>query len=208
MRSIFVILILAVFSACHAEAQLRSDREKDRLSGSVHTLRVEKLRLAEGGAHREGIKEVSQVIYDEKGNKSEETKYKADGSLMNRSVYDYDTIGNLRAVAVYDSDGSLYLKKTYSQTSRFGGRRVEASIFAKGISLQAKTIYAYDNKGRGIELATFDATGKPDTKQVMTYNNNDKLAEIDLFGERNLQNWEGCLHLRRPGKSCKRGSLR
>jgi len=188
MKSIFPVVILAVFSACHAEAQLRSDREKDGLSGSVHTLRVEKVRLlAEVGGYHEGSKEVSQVLYDERGNKSEETKYKADGSLVNKSVFAYDTIGNLSAVTVYDPDGSVYLKKTYSQTLRFGERRVEESIVAKGATLLAKTIYSYDNKGRGTELATFDATERPGMKQVMSYGADDKLREIVFFRESNLR---------------------
>jgi hypothetical protein len=52
MKDILVILALSLFSACHADAQLRSDREKNNLLGAVHTVRTEKTSLlAEGGKH-------------------------------------------------------------------------------------------------------------------------------------------------------------
>jgi hypothetical protein len=182
MKVILIVLALSLFSACHAEAQLRSDREKESLLDSVHTIRVEKVLLPEeGGRHSEVPREVSQVTYNERGNKIEETKYSADSSLVSKSVFDYDTAGNLTAVTVYNGEGAIYLRKIFSYTRRPGERRIEESVFKGGTTLQAKTIYTSDNKDRGTESASFDANGKLGMRLVTIYGTNGKPAEVEVF---------------------------
>ncbi len=182
MKDILVILALSLFSACHAGAQLRSDREKNNLSGAVRTVRIEKSPLLEKDfRHVAGPRESSEVTYDEKGNKTEEIKYRADDSLVSRSVFDYDPAGNLTAVTVYNADGSIYLKRVRKSIQVIGGRKIEESILASGTTFQAKTIYTCDNKDRVTELASFDANGKPGMRVVTIYGTNSKPTEIESF---------------------------
>ena len=181
MKEILVILALSLFSACHAEAQLRSDRENNNLSGAVHTIRVQKSPLVkEGGRYVAGPPESSEVTYNEKGNKTEELKYKAGNSVDSKSVFDYDTTGNLTAVTVYNADGSIYLKRVRKSIQVMEGRKVEESILASGTTLYAKTFYIFDNQDRAIELAGFDANGKPGARVVTIYGANGKPTEVEF----------------------------
>lgn len=187
MKDIVVILALSLFWACHADAQGRSDRETNNLSGAVHKVRIEKSPLSEeGNRHVAGPRESSEVTYDQKGNKIEETTYGAGNSLVGRSVFEYDTADNLTAVTVYNADGSINLKRVRKSLPVSEGRKVEESIWASGTIFQAMTIYNYDNKDRGTELATFDANGKPGMRVVTIYGPNGKPTEIKTFQRNTL----------------------
>lgn len=183
-----IIVSLCLFSACLTNAQVKSDREQDDLSGSVHTVRTEKIMLAGAGDKTTDQKtEIAQVTYNEKGNKTEETKYKPDGSLLNKSIFGYDTAGNRTAVTVYNADSSVYLKRVFSYSKTFGRIRIEESAFKSGTILLSRTTYAYDNKGRVTDFSTFDTNGKPEMRIVTTYHDNGNPAEVDYFQDYNSQ---------------------
>jgi uncharacterized protein YxeA len=180
-----ILATVCLLSGC-LTAQVKSHRERDDLSGSVHIVRSEKTALS--GARNKKIyqrTEISQVTYNERGNKTEETKSRGDGSLVNKGIFDYDTAGNLVAVTVYNADGSLYLKRSYKYMDKARGRTTEEYVYKDGNTLLTKAIAAYDDKGRAIELATFDANGKPGLRQVISYNAKGKQAEIEYFQDSN-----------------------
>jgi uncharacterized protein YxeA len=187
LRSLLLpILATCLLSGCLTKAQVKSDRERDDLSGSVHIVRSEKTELS-GARDKKSHQrtEISQVAYNERGNKTEETKSRGDGSLVNKGIFDYDTAGNLVAVTVYNADGSPYLKRSYKYVDKARGRTTEEYVYKDGNTLLTKAITAYDDKGRAIELATFDANGKPGLRQVISYNAKGKQAEIEYFQESN-----------------------
>ena len=181
------LLLPCLSCACLVAAQMKSDRERDGLFGSVRAMRIEKTTLSETGwKDPEGSWVASEVTYDNKGNKTEETTYKADGSLMKRSVFDYDTAGNQVAVTVYNGDGSIYLKRVRKSLPVSEGRKIEETIWASGTTLQAKAIYTFDDKDRGTELADFDANGKPDMRQVTIYGTNGQPTQVEIFHQNSL----------------------
>jgi antitoxin component YwqK of YwqJK toxin-antitoxin module len=175
---------LCLLTACVTKGQVKSDRERDDLAGSVHVIRTEKNFLL-GEKALDQKTEISQVTYYEKGNKAEETKCKGDGSLVNRSIFDYDTGGRLTAVTVFAADGSVRLKKTYKYVNTAEGRTIEEAVYKDGNTLITKAITAYDKKARATEFATLDPNGKPGLRQVISYNVNGKQAEIDYFQDSN-----------------------
>ncbi|MBO5799143.1 MAG: hypothetical protein J6R41_03800 [Paludibacteraceae bacterium] len=51
--------------------------------------------------------------YDTKGNETEATYYKSDGSLGAKFIYNYDTKGNKTEAAEYTPDGTIRNKYIY-----------------------------------------------------------------------------------------------
>ena len=186
LRAVPILAGLCLLTACITKGQIKSDRERDDLSGSVHVIRTEKTFLL-GDKALDQKTEISEITYNEKGNKAEETKSKGDGSLVNRSVFDYDTGGSLTAVTVYSADGSVHLKKTYKYVNRAEGRTIEESVHKGGSTLLTKAVISHDDKGRVKDFSAFNADGKPTTRQVVIYNANGKQAEIDYFQDSSSQ---------------------
>lgn len=185
MRVILIVPALFLFLACHADAQLRSDKEQNDLAGAVHTVRLEKSPVVEEGPRDvAGPRESSETTYNKKGNKTEEIKYGADNSVVSRSLFDYDMADNLIAVTKYNADGSIYLKKVRRSIEGIQGRRIEESILANGTAFQAKTVYAYDSEGRETELASFDANGKLFMRLVTIYGAHGKPTETEFFDDK------------------------
>jgi antitoxin component YwqK of YwqJK toxin-antitoxin module len=185
IRAVPVLVGLCLVTACVTKGQVKSDRERDDLSGPVHIIRTEKTFLS--GDKAPGQKtEITKVTYNQEGNKIEEIKSKGDGSLVNRSVFDYDN-GSLTAVTVYSADGSVHLKKTYKYVNSAKGRTIEESVYKDGNALLNKAVTSHDDKDRVRDFSIFDADGKLTMRQVIIYDATGKQAEIDYFQDSNSQ---------------------
>ena len=184
MRMLLVLLISCLFSGCLVDAHIKSNKEQDGLQGSVRTVRVEKTLCSKVGTNiseGQGSREVSQVTYNVKGNKTEEAKYGVDGSLISRSIFTYDAAEQLIEVKVQNADDSISLKRAYKHIPSRDGKKVEEAVFKDGTTLLTKAVSVYDQKGRVIELATYDPSGIPSIKQIISYDASGQLIEIDYY---------------------------
>ena len=93
MKRLLIALIGTVLLSYQADAQTRTDKERDGLAGPVLVVRLEKARLLnESGEWKEQAKVLSSVqTYDPKGNKTEWTFHSYDGSLETKQINTHDT---------------------------------------------------------------------------------------------------------------------
>lgn len=173
------------FVSCLTNAQVKSDRERDDLSGSVQVVRTERSLLLRAGDKPSNQKgETTQVSYARNGSKTEEITYSDNGMLLRKSTFVYDSSGKLTETMVFNADNSVYLKRTYKYLAE---RSTEECVYGEGTFLITKSIKTHDKKGRVIDLSTFDSNGKPQMRQVITYTIEGKPVEIDYFQDHNSQ---------------------
>lgn len=181
-RVLSIVASFFLFCGCSVRAQMSSDREHDELFGSVRVVRSEKTVFAPPNSKsRDQHIEIKQVIYAVDGKKSEEVTNNPDGSLANKSTFEYDNYGKRSVVTVYKADGSVYLKRIFRQTKTATGTTEEESAVGTGATPVAKAVHKYDIKGRATELIAFGPEGKPEMRIVTAYNDQGKPAEINFF---------------------------
>ena len=120
MKRLLIALIATVLLGHPADAQTRPDKERDGLAGPVLVIRLEKARFVnESGLWKEQAKVLSSVqTYDLKGNKSEWTFHKNDGTLETKQINARDDKGHLINVFFYKTNGSLDRKQLYTYDQR------------------------------------------------------------------------------------------
>ena len=131
--------------------------------------------------------EIIETRYDINGNLTETIKRAATGSLITRSTFARDGSGRLAEVLVFNADGSLSPKKVYEYKDGGEERITEEYVYTSADTLISKAITAHDAYGKPIEFAAFDAGGKPQMRQVISYAPTGKVTEIRYFEGQNIQ---------------------
>ena len=97
-------------------AAVETDRIRDGLVGPVRRVRTEVAKLtSSGGGQQEGKHAILEIVaYDLKGNKVENQYFPIAGAtLTGKEVYKYDEKGNISEMTLLKPDGSLLSKETY-----------------------------------------------------------------------------------------------
>ncbi len=157
MRTLLVVLALALISDVPAAAGPRPAKETDELSGPVKAMAVEKAKLSRQfgkflgrfGAKWEESPHVRSYSrnYDAKGNKTLETWYNPNGSVNRRVQFTYDSNGNLTEAVRYKPDGSIADKIVYVYDAK--GNKTEETTYKADGSVEKYSTYAYEFDSRG-----------------------------------------------------------
>ncbi|MFN2514817.1 MAG: TonB family protein [Pyrinomonadaceae bacterium] len=120
-------------SGSRSTALVESDRIRDGLVGPVRRVRTEIAKLSnEGGRLMEGKHAVLEVVaYDIKGNKVENQYFPMAGAnLTGKEVYKYDDKGNISEMTLVKDDGTLLSKELYKYEFDFAGNwnRMTSSV--------------------------------------------------------------------------------
>ncbi|MEP6913061.1 MAG: TonB family protein, partial [bacterium] len=103
---------------------VESDRVRDGLLGPVRRVRTEVAKLSnQNGRTLEGKHAILEVVaYDIKGNKTENQYFPIAGAnLTGKEVYKYDDKGNISEMTLVKDDGSLVSKEVYKYEFDFAG---------------------------------------------------------------------------------------
>jgi hypothetical protein len=154
MKRLLIALIATVLLGSPADAQTKTDKERDGLAGPVLVVRLEKAKFVnESGEWKERAKVLSSVHnYDVKGNKTEWTFHRYDGTLDTKQINERDDKGRLIKVFFYKTNGSL----------------------------DRKALHTYDEKGNLAVIDLVRVDGSPINKQRLGYSDNGKLVKADL----------------------------
>jgi hypothetical protein len=151
------------------------------LKGRVKQLKeINYALLSEGDLNgpfkKQGVKNSSVYIFNEKGYRTEWNNYNSDGTLYGKTTYKYNDQGNVIEVAMYNADGSLSYKNTFKDKYDDKGNKIEANRYNADGSLNNKTTFKYkfDDKGTIIEKSYFNADGSLGSKHTFKYEFNDK----------------------------------
>jgi len=150
-----VTFLFSCLYASLAIAGVKTDLQKDDLTGPAQTVRIETARFSNrSGQWVEGPRELSaSVIYNVRGNKTEVI-----GSVfVGKTLYTYDLQGKLIETVSYNSDNSLLSKTVYTYADT--GNLVEMVSYNADGSLDSKTEYTYDDAGRLTEAVSSASFG-------------------------------------------------
>lgn len=93
--------------------------------------------------------------YDAKGQVVGESAYRADGSLLSRTIHKYDDHGNRVETAQYTAEGVLYHRKTFSYTENRLREQIE--YYGENGSVAFKMSYLdYDSQGNWLKRVRSD----------------------------------------------------
>lgn len=175
---LIIALLCVSFSRSQEKNIKKNDLEKMNLYGHVKSLREIQYEVID-----EKISTISRrhqyYIFDDKGQNTEYSLYKSDGSLFSKHTYKYDDKGTLLEYNSFNSDGILVIKKTGKYDDR--GNQIEWNWYFSDGSIKTETRSKYDNKGNVIELKGCDEDGKSCTIIKYKYDNKGNvIKEIEL----------------------------
>lgn len=177
----FIIALLCVsFSRSQEKNIKKNDLEKMNLYGAVKSLREIQYEVI-GEKTSTNSRNHKYYMFDKKGQNTECSLYKSDGSLFSKHTYKYDDKGTLLEHNSFNSDGSLHIKKTGKYDDR--GNQIEWNwYFSDGI-IKTETRSKYDNKGNVIELKGCDEDGKSCYKIKYKYDNKGNVIKKIELGD-------------------------
>ena len=163
--------------------EMKTDREKDELLGTVHTLRTYVTKLP---AKMRRAPSTAQTLrkmftYDIQGRKTEEIGYSEDDSPYSRSEFIYDAEGRLTKILTFDMAGLLKSRKVYSYSA--DASEQEEHLYQANDMLSMRVIRRRDDKGNAREMVTYLGDGRMMSKMVMTYDDNGREIEVALCQE-------------------------
>ena len=189
----FILALLVILSSARcAAAQAPPDREKDRLNGTVRSVRVEYAHLFErDGRQIEGRRiPQTETTYDLEGRMIGRLHLNLDGSVESKTGYTYDGGGRLVEMISYDPDGTASFRWAYAYDD--AGRKAEESVYNReGListtqrytysadgSLLLRSVYAYNAKGQIASRVDYKADGSVEGRYVYKYHPSGGLKRI------------------------------
>jgi len=161
MRALF-ISVLCVLLSSTAFTQVKTDRDRDGLKGTVQIVRVRKMTtLDENGKQSASPLLLTQVVtYDQSGNRTELALYDGIGTLNRRIVYTYDPETRRKSgLITYDSQNSMVRKVVDINGSSGFKKNRTIHDFNEDGTLYRKTELAFDELGELIEVAEYQPDG-------------------------------------------------
>lgn len=203
---LIVSLIVAIQSAAQSKTGFNNDKE---YHGAVRTLTIQWADLiVSSGTLNEGmLRAISDHTYDEMGNEVQSisyagigrdsrrqlSRYDAQGNLLERinygegdairfrSVWKYDSEGKKTELERYDGQDALTRKTVYKYDEN--GRLVER-IHSNRESLDGRTVYQVDAKGRRTSQTTYRADGSISEKITCAYDDTRNSVEMARLNAR------------------------
>lgn len=218
MKTMLPSMGLAVSLLFISSAQAQSFKEREKLVGSVKSIRIELLYLDDTGALAGRERHLSALrAYDVKGNLTHYEDFYAYGKLSyGKDTYTYDTEGKLiemaheingsvlRTTYTYNQAGQLIKEAEFHRIKEYiynsEGRLIEVRrSYENGIN-DGKEAFLYDEDGKLIERIFYDKNGLPEAKETKTYDAEGRLLkEVNRYSM-NTYNEKGQLLTESDGK--------
>ena len=181
MKRLLTALIAIVLLGYPADAQTKTEKERDGLTGPVLVVRLEKARFVnESGEWKEQAKVLSSVqTYDVKGNKTEWTFHTNEGTLETKQINAHDHKGRLTKVFFYKTNGSLDRKQLYTYDKSGNLARIDL-IRADGSRMNTQS-FRYNDNGKLIKADLREANGPIALDFEYSYDAAGRLIEIDYY---------------------------
>lgn len=119
------------------------------------------------------------IKFDEKGNWTDYSSYKPDGSNIRLEVMKYDGEGNSLEMFIYNY-GNIEHRRTF--TTDKNGNIIEMFRFDTKDSLVTKSFYRYNEDGYEIEAYRYTVTDSLISKTISNYDKNGNLIERFNYG--------------------------
>lgn len=206
MIKLVATLLLNLVFTCPVVAQIKPDREIDRLIGPVKSVRVESAKLVSRSERWvEKRRELERTIsYDSQGNMAKQTIY-TDRPTVTTIGYRYDKSGNrsenitsegppgasssYRAYGDSDRGGSTgdgdrraisLARRVFKQDA--AGNRIEETMYGRGSVISGVFYHEYDQKEQRIGT-TLTSAGRVINKWVHTYDDKGNVVETAKYTE-------------------------
>lgn len=208
MNKVVATLLLCLILPCSAVAQIKTDREQDRLIGPVKSVRVETARLVSKSERWiEKGRELERIInYDFQGNMAKQTIYR-DRPTVTEIDYQYDKDGNRNEnITSEGPPGASSSYRAYGSTDRGGatgdgdrrtfslirrvfkhdadGNRIEETMYGnratRGRAISGIFNHVYDQKQQRIET-THSAAGQVINRWAYTYDDKGNVLETAKY---------------------------
>ena len=156
-KVVTIVLIGLLWTTGHAQA--KSNREEDRLSGSVQTVTSEVAEFVlKEGKNVEGPRvRLHEISYDARGNRVKRVDFSRDGSAAQTVVYNYDSEGRHTGYEDYASGLSTPRKHVYLLDQQ--GNRAEYKIVQpNGSAADERYVYKYDANGKKVAEELYHKT--------------------------------------------------
>lgn len=127
--------------------------------------------------------------YDNQGNRIEETKYGADGGILEKIVNKYDNQGNKTHENRYNKYGTFSRGQTYKYDEQ--GNEIERISINSDGSISCKWIYKYDEQGNEIEMITDKQFCGTDSKSVYIYDEQGNRVQWISTSESTIKTLDG-----------------
>lgn len=195
--AILSLFILVTVVPSFAQEQPKNDLQIMNLKSSVKSVKetsyeaVEKFGEIQKGEKKRilGLGLDFYIIFNEKGNKTEESEYNSDGTLSVKHTYHYNEKGKIDYEQYYRPDGSKWKTTNYTYDEK--GNWHEYSV-VEGDYYLNKSTYSYDEKGnmiemksykldKGIRCSEFNYDTTPFYKYTYKYNEKGNLIEGNSY---------------------------
>ena len=183
MKKAVSILLILLLSSYTTQINQKNDLTKENLKGNVKSVRgFSFFAVEESGEFSKGERgEINYFNYyykkyDDKGYIIELNKFWSDGSLKDKTTYEYDNKGNKIVSNMYNANiGHVVVFKS---THEYGdnGNEIKLNRYKEGGGLY-KNSYKYNNKGNIIEDNSFKADGSLSFKIIYKYDDKGNLTE-------------------------------
>lgn len=177
MKYVFVFLVYLAF-VCSANAQKKTDVQKENLSGAVKSVSSKMIDYAD--ENKQNPRRTVQrdlISYDKKGNEIERIIYDDYGFLVGKNRNTYDEKGNLSESVLTDEKNRVLEKSVHEYEQ---GNLIQIVTFDGEERAQLKQINSFDAKGY-ITAETYFVSTKPVGKTVYKYDSDYNLIEVAFF---------------------------
>lgn len=184
-KILFLTLLCTTFSLLGQDTATRKVlilASEMGLKGGVKTYKVTPYKVVEYfGDIKKGEKQDfwnGDVIisFDEKGYKTETSRFNKTGQLFQKIIYKYDGSGRRLTRDVYNAFGKLLMKNTYVYDGR-GNKEAYKSFTSEG-KVSETAAYKNDSRGRAIEEFTTKNDGAFVSKYTYKYDATGAVSEI------------------------------
>lgn len=151
MKNSFVVFIsigISLFS-CKNVITKKNDLANDNLKGNVKSIRqTSYLAIEKFGEIQKGEKDgkygyCSVTLYNEKGNKIEESEYDTSGDFKLKRIFKYNKEDDRIEESLYNSDGNLVSKTTNEYNDK--RKIIETIIYKSDGSIESQSTCEYPN---------------------------------------------------------------
>ena len=175
------LLWFAINAQAVPNGQAKTDREQDRLFGSVQSVKTELAEfIAKDGKQIEGPRiPVQTVTYDTRGNRMKLVDFNRDGSVAQTLIYHYDAEG--RSMGYEDYMPGLSTARKHVYVLDQNGKRAEYKIVQPtGEPGEEKYLYKYDANGNRIAEELWHKTSLI-SRNENTYDNQGRLISQTIY---------------------------
>jgi hypothetical protein len=168
-------------STAIVEKKIKTDLTVLNLIGKVKSTTETEFKAVDkfGEVQKSDLISKTITLFDEDGNRTDVSIYKADGSLDYKNIFKHNDSGRVIEADSYKSDGSLKFKGKPKYD--YNGNRIEMNVYKPDGTLSYTVTYKYDNNDNLIEKNTYKIVGKLDSKVTYKYDIKSNKINEDTF---------------------------